>query len=289
MAVYGCCHRFMKYVLVILNFLVLCAGAIAIGLGAWSLASEYGAKEMKAITGSELYQGGCIVIIVGGSIICLLALCGCLGAFLENRVLLGIYFVIMLLILILFVVGSTLGFFYRDTLKQEVAKQMEDTLKNNYQVNYNSDDKNKLTTDVWDKIQKELYCCGVSGNRTSEKSWYLYQSSKFFLNQNGTDKDYVPRSCCNEKLVSVTKIYGECQKRNPLNNMAIQVSLTLITQDNPALYEDGCIDAVEDKIMEHIVAIAGIALAVLIIMVIAIIFSVCVCMDIGRNKKEHAI
>ncbi|KAK6989807.1 tetraspanin-18 [Biomphalaria glabrata] len=283
----GCWFKFMKFVLVFFNFLVLAAGAIAIGLGAWALASEYGAKEMKAITGSELYEGGCIVLIVGGSIICILALCGCLGAFFENRVLLGIYFVIMLLILILFVVGAVLGFFFRDQIEATLEKQMRETITERFNVSYDKDDTNKLATDVWNKIQTELKCCGVSGNVSSPDAWFIYQSSKFFSQQPDSDRIYVPESCCNPNFKNATGL-ALCQKTNPDTNRPIQTTLdklTNVTKLNPALYNNGCLSVIEDEIKNHILAIAGIAVAIIIVVFITVIFSVGMCVMIGKRKS----
>ncbi|XP_059174070.1 CD82 antigen-like [Physella acuta] len=284
MGVQGCCNKFMKFFLAFLNFLVLAAGAIAIGLGAWALASEYGAEEMKAVTGSGLYKGGCIVLIVGGSIIVVLALLGFLGAVLENRVLLGIYFVIMILILILFVVGASLGFFFRDTLEEKIGKAMEETLIKQYSVSYSTNDENKLVTDVWDKLQKELKCCGVSGGLNSSTSWFLYQKTEWFMNSNKTV--YVPASCCNPNINKVN--LDQCQKLNTDTNSfkPIKTDLSLVRTENDALYSTGCLDSLIDKLKPHILAIAGIALAVIIVMFLAIIFSVCICMEIGRNKHK---
>ncbi|KAH9491732.1 hypothetical protein Btru_045666 [Bulinus truncatus] len=281
----GCWFKFMKFILVFFNFLVLAAGAIAIGLGAWALASEYGAKDMKAVTGSELYQGGCIVLIVGGSIICILALLGCLGSFFENRVLLGIYFVIMLLILILFVVGAVLGFFFRDQIEATLEKEMESTIKNQFNVSYTTNDANKLATDVWNKIQKELKCCGVSGNLTSSKSWYIYQSSQFFSQQTANDKVYVPESCCNLSINDSTNVLTRCQKISLTPSQPVQISPMGVYTTNPALYTDGCLSIIESKIKDHILAIAGIAVAVIIVVLITIIFSIWMCVLIGGRKS----
>ncbi|KAI8787210.1 tetraspanin-18 [Biomphalaria glabrata] len=281
----GCWFKFMKFVLVFFNFLVLAAGAIAIGLGAWALASEYGAKEMKAITGSELYEGGCIVLIVGGSIICILALCGCLGAFFENRVLLGIYFVIMLLILILFVVGAVLGFFFRDQIEATLEKQMRETITQRFNVSYDTDDTNKLATDVWNKIQTELKCCGVSGNVSSPNAWFIYQSSKFFTQQkDSNNKIYVPESCCNPNFKNATRL-ALCQKLDTSNiDQPIQTTFN-VTKLNPALYNNGCLSVIEDEIKNHILAIAGIAVAIIIVVLITVIFSVGMCVMIGKRKS----
>ncbi|CAG5126177.1 unnamed protein product, partial [Candidula unifasciata] len=179
MAVTGA-TRIAKWILVVFNVLVLCAGAIAIGLGAWGLTSEYGAETLKNLTGSELYRGAAIAIIVGGCILVVISFFGAIGAIIESKVLLGIYFVIMLLLLILFVTAAAVGFAFRDKIGDELGKQMESSLLYKYGVDLDNNDENNEVTSVWDDVQRKLDCCGVSGGLNSTKSWLLWQSSVWF-------------------------------------------------------------------------------------------------------------
>lgn len=54
------------------------------------MTSEYGAETLRNITGSELYRGAAIAIIVGGSILVIIAFFGAIGAIIESKCLLGI-------------------------------------------------------------------------------------------------------------------------------------------------------------------------------------------------------
>ena len=65
-------------------------GGCALGLGIWTLVSDYGADEMKSLTGSDMYKMSCIAVIVGGAIIFVVSFMGCCGAWSENRCLLGV-------------------------------------------------------------------------------------------------------------------------------------------------------------------------------------------------------
>uniref|UniRef100_A0A0B7BS88 Tetraspanin n=1 Tax=Arion vulgaris TaxID=1028688 RepID=A0A0B7BS88_9EUPU len=278
--------RVAKWILVILNFLVFCAGAIAIGLGAWGLASEYGAQTLKDLTGSELYRGAAIAIIVGGSVLALIAIIGGVGAIIESKWLLGIYFVIMILLLILFVTAAAVGFAFRDKIEEELSKQMQNSLVYQYGVNVNNNDDNNVVTDVWDAVQKKLDCCGVSGGLNSSMSWYIWQGSTWFKQRGVMDPilaDRVPSSCCVGKVENST-----CQRLNLLNpTQPIQSDPKLVTNPNPALNHQGCIDSLKDKISEHIAAIVGIAVAILIVMLLSVILSVCVCTNIRKSYKSE--
>lgn len=265
------CTAVMKWCLVIFNALIVCAGAIAIGLGAWGLASEYGANEMKALTGSELYRGAAIALIVGGSVMVFIALCGFLGAILENRILLGIYFVIVLLILILFVVAAAVAFAYRDELQDEIISQMNNTLLYDYKDNKINSSDNEATR-VWDKIQANLHCCGVYGRvKNSTTSWRMWQSSSWYKAQDG-DKLPVPTSCCIDTIEKDTCTMAVKNKN--------------FTEAPTEIYYKGCYDQISDEIRQHILAIAGIAVAIVILMFLSILFAICLCAQIGRHKMD---
>ncbi|BFZ16393.1 hypothetical protein BsWGS_19432 [Bradybaena similaris] len=275
------CSRVAKYILVGFNVLVLIAGGLAIGLGAWTLASDYGADKLRDITGSNLYRGAAIAIIVGGCIIVILAFLGCCGSLMENRIMLSIYFVIMLLFLILFVVAAVLGFVYKDDLKDELAKKMESTLTTKYGTNLANSEENRATTDVWDDVQKNLQCCGVQGGLSSDKSWFLWQSSEWYKNQSSVlliARNLVPESCCNPNFDK-----KKCQTINSDINSPVQVYHN-VTTENSALYSKGCIDRLMDEVDDHIAAIAGVAVAVLVVLLLSVIFSVCVCTSIGKDS-----
>ncbi|BFZ16394.1 hypothetical protein BsWGS_19433 [Bradybaena similaris] len=276
--------RVAKWILVVFNVLVLCAGAIAIGLGAWSLTSEYGAETLRNITGSELYRGAAIAIIVGGSVLVVIAFFGAIGAIIESKCLLGIYFVIMLLLLILFVTAAAVGFAYRDKIGEELSKQMEESLLYRYGVDVDDNDENAALTDVWDKLQQNLDCCGVEGHLVnSTKSWFLWQSSAWYKSRGvSVNPELVPSSCC---VAEINNASCQTATGSPINQ-PVKTSLTFISEPNPALNHKGCLDALEDFIMEHIVAIAGIAVAILIVMLVCLLLSVCVCTNIRKSKLD---
>ncbi|BFY99258.1 hypothetical protein BsWGS_02298 [Bradybaena similaris] len=268
MSMKGCIVA-MKWTLVFFNVLILCAGAIAIGLGAWSLASEYGAEKMRALTGTEFYRGGAIAVIVGGCVMVVVAFLGILGAVLENRVILGIFFTIVLLLLILFVVAVVVAFAYRDELKEEIKERMNDTLMYQYGVNVNTSSENMDITNLWDDIQKNLHCCGVYGRSTNSlTSWFQWQQSQWFKSQTG-NKKYVPESCCNTNFPDI----NQCTMNN-----------TQAAAERGQLFYKGCYDQFSDRIRQHILAIGGIALAIVICMFLTLLFSMCVCAHVRSHK-----
>lgn len=270
----------MKIALIVFNTLVLAAGGVTIGIGVWSLVSDYGAKDLASITGSSLYEAACIVIIVGGSVVVALSLVGCCGALSESRKLLAIYFSVLIILLAVFIAGAAIGFHYRDDLEEELEKEMTKTLKERYDVDTANNDKNQDVTDIWNKIQNKLKCCGVSGGLTSTSSWFMWQQSSWFNSQIQFFKDYVPTSCC--KTDGHT--FDECSKKSSDTTRPPQESVAGISNENPAMYSDGCFDKLKDEIEDHVVAIAVVAVVVLVVNLLCIIFAICVFMQIGKQN-----
>ncbi|RUS87817.1 hypothetical protein EGW08_004416 [Elysia chlorotica] len=157
----------MKYALIFLNTLGLIGGGVAIGVGVWSLVADYGSRDLASVTGSKLYEAACILVIVGGGLVALLSLIGCCGACMENRRLLTFYSAGLSIIFILFVTAAVVGFFYKDKLEEKLEEEMTSTLLERYDVDIDTNDENQDVTDVWNKIQSKLKCCGVSGGLTS--------------------------------------------------------------------------------------------------------------------------
>ncbi|KAK3770257.1 hypothetical protein RRG08_029913 [Elysia crispata] len=273
--------RLMKILLIIFNTLVFICSGVAIGVGLWSLVSDYGAQDLASITGSKLYEAACIVVIVGGCAVATLSLVGCCGALMEKRSLLAFYFSLLIFLFVLFVAGAVVGFFYKDDLEEELEKEMTMTLLERYDVDLDNNDENQDVTDVWNKIQNKLKCCGVSGGLTSTSSWLMWQRSEWFTSQLQFEKDLVPTSCCNTDGYT----FDQCTRRNSDTSQPPQNNQTGITTENPALYSEGCIDKVKNKIEDHVVAIIVAAVIVFVVNLLCIVFSICVFKQIGKQNR----
>lgn len=99
-------------------------------------------------------------------------------------------------------------------------------------------DKYKYLTEAWDDVQEDMKCCGIK-NYTS-----------WSLNSNFQGDVKVPKSCCISKQ-------DDCV-RNPISSNA---------------YIDGCFTKVADKIKKHAAPLAGIAIAIAIILILGMVFS----------------
>lgn len=275
----GCCFSFMKYTLAVFNFIVLGIGAAVLALGIYVLASKYGADKLQAIMGTEeLYKAGVGLLIAAGCVTILIAFLGCCGACLENRVMLGIYFAIMLFLTCFFIVIVIIGFVFYQRVEGTIKTEAEKILASKY-------GKETAITDAWNRIQQELHCCGMTGDVYSNKSWAIYklQSDWYQLQPNNQTRDYVPDSCCNQ---TVTDYKTVCQAKLTKDRPpSMDTPVTASTPVNAALYTRGCYDIMVSTITENGAIIGGIAAAALGVMIIGTIFSIALCCWIGRSKN----
>ena len=56
-----------------------------LGIGIWLLVTEYSAREISVLLGSNLFEIATYLMIAGGGTITLLAFCGCCGTMREDK------------------------------------------------------------------------------------------------------------------------------------------------------------------------------------------------------------
>lgn len=127
-------HKTLKWILVFANFLFLVFACVCIGVGAVALNSRVG-----VLTGVTLPAG----LIVIGVFIMILSFFGCFGAWMEKKVVLGIYFACLcILTIILLSVGIAVY-----VKKDEANTYIEQGWKS-------------ASDDIKDVLQHEFQCCG---------------------------------------------------------------------------------------------------------------------------------
>ena len=100
----------------------------------------------------DIYQTSAIVLISASSIVILISFLGCCGAWKENRFLLFLYFVTLLILFLAVTIGATIAAFQSvDVIKEPLLKSM-DNYDPNSQVPENLD-----ITRAWDDVQREVW------------------------------------------------------------------------------------------------------------------------------------
>lgn len=117
-------------------------------------------------------------IIIGVSVfMCIIGILSCMAAFKKSKLLLAVFFCLVLLIFIGEVVAAVLGYVYRSKAEDILRDDLQDAI-DQYNVTAYKDQINYL--------QSEFHCCGV--NNASD--WLT--STYWSIHHNDT----VPQSCC---------------------------------------------------------------------------------------------
>jgi len=188
----NCC----KWLLFASNFLIFVLSCAGLGLGIWVLVDKSSFLDLLDQTDAtvNIYESTAVLILIVaiGSII--ITFFGCCGAHRESRCMLGTYFVLLLVLLILGLAGSITG------MAQGVNRLSEpylDTLSR-----YQRGRSGTIET-TWDTIQRDMRCCGVN----SPQDWTEYNSG-FQINDDFELESSnliqmsikVPESCCSEAV-----------------------------------------------------------------------------------------
>lgn len=240
MAVEGAA-KVIKVLLFVFNFIFFLGGIGLLGVGIYvqlKIGDYVALSSVKYVTGS-------IIIIAVGAVIAVITFFGCCGAIKESRCLLGTFFALMLLVFGLEVAGTSLGYVYRDQVKDELLKDLNQTL---YQ--YGSEDKEGVTK-AYDLLQEKEKCCGVNGYRD-------WRNTPF------TDGNHskVPDSCCKE-------VKPKCGD-------------TSVVTGN--IYTEGCYKKTLNLLRDNLTIIFGIGVAVAVIQLLSMIFALVLICKIGDQS-----
>ncbi|KAK3090961.1 hypothetical protein FSP39_016074 [Pinctada imbricata] len=263
----GGSKSFLKCGSVIFNLLTFLAGSASLALGIYILVSDYGPKELTGILGNELYHMAAYISIAGGASIAVISLCGCCGAIRESKCVLIIYVVCMSVIFFIILTAAVLTFLFLGQTSSQTRESMKIAVVKNYGVNLDNS-QNRMITDVMDFMQKQLKCCGVTGDVNSSDSWAIYKTQTSWFKRNDTeDRQYVPESCCIpntdvQTCTGVTPYDGPPTAGPPLKGT---------NRKNPNLYHTGCYDELVHYIQGHALMIGGIAIAAIVVIVKALV------------------
>lgn len=165
-------HRFIKYLLIIFNFIFLLAGLALIIVGSVAAAKLSPYSNVAGVH----FNGVGIFIIVIGIVIFLISLFGCLGAYKENYCLLITFVILMIVSLLALIAAIITAFVMKNQVKSKIEEGLNSTIPN-----YIKDD---AVTKLWDEFQLDVHCCGSN----SSSDWRF--NVELFKNHS------VPDSCC---------------------------------------------------------------------------------------------
>ncbi|XP_065064653.1 uncharacterized protein LOC135690892 [Rhopilema esculentum] len=163
----------VKYLLFGFNLIFFLCGAGILGTGIW-LRVEKG--DYVSFTDYEFATASNLAI-AAGVVIVVVTLLGVVGSIKENRIMLLMFFVSLLLIFCLEIAAGGLAYANRGKIETEVRKDLNVTIHEKYSVESGA-------TQAIDKMQEFFKCCG--NNNVDD-----WKYSKYYVS-----KGYVPESCC---------------------------------------------------------------------------------------------
>ncbi|XP_028409457.1 CD151 antigen-like isoform X2 [Dendronephthya gigantea] len=230
----ACGLKTIKYLLFGFNALFWASGAVILAMGIWTKASP---GSYDAFLGNKGYKTSANVMLAAGSVVMVVGFLGCCGAVRESKCMLGWYFAFLFLIFGAEITAGILAFVYKDEVKVEMKKEMNNLMNKHYGFNH------ETTFDI-DHLQTELKCCGVRSYRDWNNSiWHEDNMNKM-----------VPPSCCKSDSNKPT-----CYQKS--------------TFDLANIYTNGCLSELEDFVQKHLMVIGATGVAISCIQLLGMMFS----------------
>ncbi|XP_046355525.2 tetraspanin-18-like isoform X1 [Haliotis rufescens] len=262
----GCCTNCLRLSLIFYMLYLVAVGYIFLRKGVWLLITD--SKTDPHL--DNPIQVAAYFIIMAGVAVVLLAFCGCCGAIRQNRSVLSGFGSVLLIVSILLCVVSGIWFTYRHMLIPYFMDFMHNGLKNQYGMDTESNPENSVVTSLWDLVQQELNCCGISDNSSSEqnRSWEFYTTNTQWyleMQNDSLSQQKVPHSCCDPEG-DMAVCTGQAYFPGPPNYL--NSSIGNFNQTNPYLFTNDCYDLLSSFLfilpafaaMGFVIAVLGIIL-----------------------------
>lgn len=270
----GCLSNIVKYLLFITNFIIFLLGLAVLGCGIWVLVdkpsfldlfeqAESLYPDLEGKFDINLYTSAAYIIIVIAALVAIIAFFGCFGAIRESKCMLGTYFVLMLALFIVMVVGAVLGYTgdLESSLKDPLFKSMEGY---DNTVTQNGDSVKWAYREVWNEVQSELRCCGVEG----VSDWEDGKHGDHHFNATHTK----PEGCCHFQK-GTSGSWDNIWENNTLVNNCLK---STDTSTNTYKFE-GCYNIIVNEITDNQDILVGVAIGVVVVMFLNMLFSFAMC------------
>lgn len=231
------CGKCVRFLMFAVNFIVWVSSIAILVLGIWTVVDR---PYLEELLGSEMYITAAYILIATGCIIFFVSFLGCFGALKEVKCMLLTYFIIVLLIFIILLIGGILGYVFKDKAQTTVHHAMMSAIK---EYDSKSEELSSVTK-AWDETQRAMKCCAIK----NQDEW-LKRNNEF----NSSLK--IPKSCC--KIDPNTEETMECQARPTESNS----------------YTEGCFLKATKFVEQHALILGGVGISVALIMVLGLILS----------------
>ncbi|XP_012277769.1 CD63 antigen [Orussus abietinus] len=227
--------RCVKYLMFIFNLFFVITGVILLSIGSVILGMYH---NYQHFLDNKFFSVPSLLVAIG-AIIFFIAFFGCCGAVRENYCMIVTFSCLMVLVFIMEFAGGISGYVMRNQASEIIEQKMHQSLQK------------YLTSDeihaVWDEMQSEFHCCGVS-NSSDWRSVF--------------NNDTLPKTCC------------ETDTQEGINCTTANL-----------IYKDGCRQVFVTFAKAHAVQLGGVGIGIACIQLIGIWFSIFLARSI-RNSYE---
>lgn len=259
----------LRIYLAVVNVLFFILGGACVGLGAWQAVDKVFISD---VIGSSLYSTAAYLLIFAGCVLVIISCVGCVGTVMQNRPILVLYMVTLILTFILMITAGAIAASFKEKIGSDMKTNMRNTILSRYGNNVESNVDNKRITKSWDTLQRMLGCCAVEN-----RGWQVYRDSQWFKQVNpynniqiDQNTIFVPTSCCiHQGPYSTDDWLRKCQ-RNPYGPPRYPFDIS----DNTALSNNGCFDEAKTFIYNNIGSLIGFGFAFGFILIVGVILAV---------------
>lgn len=262
----GCLGSSIKFILFATNFIIFILSGAVFGVGIWALvdapsfldlfklAQDALANNGVEVGGMELniYSTAAYILIATAAVAAVLSFLGCCGAAKGSKCMLGTYFILMLIIFIVAIVGAVWG--YKGDIETEIRDPLLKAIEKYKDVPFT--DVEKAYHNAWNNAQGEFLCCGVY-NVTDWKAV----------------KDFPP---------GLTQPEGCCRVGRDGHQLTeAEIKTCRGSTDGPnsnSFYFRGCWTIFVEKIDNNINIVVGVAIGVIVLMFVNMLLSFGMCM-----------
>jgi len=240
-------RQFIRVCNVLANFLILVGALTVMAVGIWTIVDK---SYLENIMRNPLYMSAAYTLTAVGAITIIISFLGCMGSLSENRILLLTYFVFVLLLFVVLLIGGVLAYVFRNQIASNMRPEMDHAT-----VSYDPTLPNDPITKAYDAIQTNLKCCGIETNSTVGRPWEAwFKNTK--INSGPADKK-VPSSCC---ITNANGARVDCVIDDKV--------------DVDRIYTSDCFAVALLFLQEHAVVVGGVAVGIAAIMVSSTVWEI---------------
>ncbi|XP_062569150.1 tetraspanin-18B-like [Saccostrea cucullata] len=266
-----------KIFLIVINILFFLLGLGLLIVGALMKANVKIIKDevkpaLNTITVSSYKLGNLtdnlsILLIIIGVFIFLVAGLGLFGACCQNRCMLVTYAVLVLILFIMKIVAIALWFSMKSEVEGTVKAGMLKSIETNY-VDHRLNSTDEISNS-WNYMFMTLDCCGVNPVTGPDAAKNDLRNSLWCTSSGAcaSTQFLVPPACC--------------QGVDSSNYLSAPSDCTAGTSGINSM---GCYEAVKDEIESHSNQVIGVGVTILVIELLAVIFSFIICKQSGDEK-----